>query len=139
MTKRKTILPISIALLLLAAGTALAGYKPPDAPLMFYEQNGAGVALGSMAGVRAGGNATDDIGCWFQADLPNGDTSGGCRVVSGIITRSCTFDSHENEWYALAVSSMTSHSGVVFAWNAQGTCTYLQINNDSAYAPPSVN
>ena len=122
---------LGLAVFTLTAGTAIAGYKISDPALQIFESGGAGLAVGSMAGVRAGGSSTDDIGCWLENNFA-GDSTGGCRVTKGTITRSCKFD--DNLEYRLpVVSAMTPQSQICFAWDAAGFCNFLQITEDSAF------
>jgi hypothetical protein len=130
--KAKTIAQVlALVVFTLTAGTAIAGYKLTPQPLQLFESGGAGLAVGSLAGVRGGGSSTDDIGCWLEND-PGGSSTGGCRVTKGNITRSCRFD--DNLEYRLpVVSAMTAQSQIYFAWDAAGFCNFLQITEDSAF------
>jgi hypothetical protein len=130
--KAKTLAQVlGLAVATLTAGTAIAGYKVPDPPLLMFESGGSGLAVGTLAGVRAGGSSTDDIGCWLENNFP-GDSTGGCKVTKGNITRSCRFND-DLEYRLPVVSLMTTQSQIYFAWDATGFCTYLQISEDSAY------
>ena len=125
---------LGLLVLTAAASTALAGYSPADPALQVFESGGSGLAIGSLAGVRAGSNS-DDIGCWLDSN-PTGDTSGGCSATKNGITYSCSFEKHNFFAYFFGVvGSMTAQSLIYFAWDASRTCTFLQITEDSAYGP----
>lgn len=130
--KAKTIVQLlGLAVFTLTAGTAIAGYKVTDPALQIFESGGSGLAVGTLAGVRNGGSSTDDIGCWLENNFA-GDSTGGCRVTKGNITRSCKFND-DLEYRLPVVSAMTAQSQIYFAWDATGFCTFLQITEDSAY------
>lgn len=129
--KAKTLIQaVGIAACTLTAGSAIAGYKNSESAVFLYESGSVGLAVGTLAGTRANGSSTDDIGCWLENNF-QGDSTGGCKVTKGNITRSCRFDD-DLEYRLPVVSAMTAQSHIYFAWDASGYCNFLQISEDSA-------
>ena len=125
----------------LAAGKAAAGYRATEDAVYLFESNGSGLAAGNLAGVRANGTSTDDIGCWLENDA-QGNSTGYCKVVKGSVSRTCRFTDNLPSYY-FNLTTITAQSRIVFAWTPSNGmpfpwCNYLEVSEDSAYGPKSV-
>ena len=89
-------------------------------------------AEGTIANVRASNDLVQTIGCVVRV------SSGAPAAVKCYATNSSGLAVQcgvTDPGFVQAVGAMTANSNIVFKWDAQGTCTYLSVENFSTNAP----
>lgn len=118
-----------------ASATAYAGLKF-NIPVTLVNSQGsgqAGAAYGSLGTARNSGDGTQWIGCEISG-YPGAPVVGvlcGAQDASGAVAYCYASD----PTMVAAAATVTSDSFLRFDWNAGGTCTYIQVRNQSPYAP----
>jgi hypothetical protein len=89
-------------------------------------------AEGTIANVRASNDIVQTIGCVVRANS-GAPAEARCYATnsSGLAVQCGSTE----PGFVQAVGAMTSNSNIIFKWDAQGTCTYLSIENYSTNAP----
>ncbi|MCC7248507.1 MAG: hypothetical protein IT473_07785 [Lysobacter sp.] len=94
-------------------------------------------AGGSMTDARGSAETRQFIGCYHWYDTLGGATPyvGFCQAANSAgLTRSC---SSTNYAIVESIRSISAESQIGFSWNADGTCRYVIVTNNSYYKPAS--
>jgi hypothetical protein len=127
--KRNSIMVVLFAATTLIGTTALAGYHWGSEVVIDTSLR---KALGTMANVRASNDNVQNIGCAVRAST--GSSAGvNCYATDSTGQSIQCFSSEAG--FVQAAGSITSNSHLIFQWNAQGTCTYISVENYSSNAP----
>jgi hypothetical protein len=122
-----------IAALGLGVSHAFAGESRSGSEVLFFGNEQEGSARGQLAAVRNSGDPTQYIGCTFQSNGPNEPRLAQCQAVNDAGEyRQCTTSEPAKLDTLLALQPT---SQLVFAWNKQGDCTHVMVDNFSYYQP----
>jgi hypothetical protein len=129
MKRYSTMMVALLVTMTLGGGTAWAGLRWGTEVVIDMVNRR---AEGTIATVRASNDAVQSIGCVVRTTL-GAPASVTCYATdSSGRSLQCNVTQAS---FAQAVGAMTSNSNIVFKWDAQGTCTYLSIENYSTNAP----
>lgn len=117
-----------------ASGMVVAGLRFTSEVYVNDTYRSAG---GSMTDARGSADTRQFIGCYHWYDTLGGATPyvGFCQAANSAgLTRSCSTTN-----YALveSIRSISAESQIGFSWNADGTCRYVIVTNNSYYKPAS--
>jgi hypothetical protein len=117
---------ITAVCMVFVTGSALAGFKTGQQVVI-----GSGFANGDLGYVHNTPDANQYIGCYLYA-YPN-QLSGGCyaRDVNG--TYGSCYTSNAN--MISVISSLKSDGYLLFYWDANNNCTFIEQETDSMRAP----
>ncbi|MGH8106120.1 MAG: hypothetical protein ACREO2_07365, partial [Arenimonas sp.] len=94
-------------------------------------------AGGTMTDARGSADNQQFIGCYSYYDTMGGAAPymGFCYASNSAgMTKSC---STTNSAIVQSIRSISAESYIGFSWNADGTCRYVLVNNNSYYKPAS--
>ena len=93
-------------------------------------------AGGSMTDARGAADTRQFIGCYHYYDSSSTTPYVGfCQASNSAgLTKSC---STTNSQVVQSIRSISAESNISFAWNPDGTCRYVLVNNNSYYKPAS--
>jgi hypothetical protein len=91
-----------------------------------------GWAAGSMGSARNSRDSNQYIGCQFTGTLEGHWGICHARDATGTYA-ACSFVN--KDYLARAISAIADSSTLVFAWNQDGECRDITVNNNSAYEP----
>jgi hypothetical protein len=120
---------LTLALMLVAGGTALAGFKTNIPVVIDLELRNAQGALGTARNTT---DALQYIGCTITTDDGWSLTECVARDAAGV-TVSCI--NGVNTGMRDAALSINGDSFIYFQWDAIGQCTQLVVRNNSWHAP----
>jgi hypothetical protein len=120
---------VAAALCVAIAGIAAAGSKFTGNGNVVIARNsdGSGAATGVLGSIYNGPDATQWIACQRginDAVFCNAFNAATNQIVSCAVT---------SAYLAQSVASMSPDARVQFWWNAQGTCTRIQVTHSSEY------
>lgn len=126
-------LSISMALCVaatLAGTTALAGYKYVAGVTVDLVNR---KASGSLADARASADTLQYIGCRTDASSSTGNLSIYCAAQDANRVKAECYTTAPS--FVQALAAIQSDSILVFTWDANGTCTSLNVENWSSNSP----
>ena len=126
-------LSISMALCVaatLAGTTALAGYKYVAGVTVDLVNR---KASGSLADARASADTLQYIGCRTDASSSTANLSIYCAAQDAKGVKASCYSSAQN--FVQMMSSLRSDSILIFTWDANNTCTSLNVENWSSNSP----
>lgn len=93
-------------------------------------------AGGAMTDARGAADIRQFIGCYHYYDSASTTPYlGFCQASNSAgLTKSC---STTNSQVVQSIRSISAESNISFAWNTDGTCRYVLVNNNSYYKPAS--
>jgi hypothetical protein len=119
-----------------AAGVAYAGARTQR----FVYVNPTGrYASASPGDARSASDGYQSINCYvYQSGSGQESTGGGCIAVNSSGTGvSCYFPSAAMPGFLKVLATVSSDAWIYFAWDTNGACTYLDVENGSMYMPKS--
>lgn len=127
---------VTIGLLALISGIALAGRVQPAPVVVFVDADGSGQANGNMATARLSANNVEYIGCGVRKS----DNGAGGAAVNGFCQASdaagvTAYCSTQNADLLDVIENVADYSFVTFAWNSDGRCRTIGISTQSMYIP----
>jgi hypothetical protein len=117
---------------LVAAGSVHAGFKlPPNVVQVYRYTDGTGTVAGTLSDTRASADDVAYLDCYYTA-YP-GYRFARCYALDA----SSTFGSCWTSDPAIlaAIETIKSDTSMSFAWNANGSCAYVQTSTSSLTAP----
>src|SRR5687768_5909904 len=123
---------ISIGVLALSSGVAMAGLVQSMPVAVTVNTDGSGTARGNMATARSSPNDVEYIGCGIRRH----DDGAGGATASGFCQASDAegvtgFCSSENMALLDAIQGIADYSYVTFSWNSKGQCQFIGISTQS--------
>lgn len=133
MNTKKHLVILSVAALCASSGLAMAGMR---FSAEVYINDTYRTAGGSMTDARGSADTRQFIGCYHYYDSASSSPYlGFCQASNSAgLTKSC---STTNSAIVQSIRSISSESNISFAWNTDGTCRYVLVNNNSYYKPAS--
>jgi hypothetical protein len=112
-------------------GVAHAGKKTT---VVVQVITGTRTALGSLGSARNSADGVQMIGCAVSANAGSAPTL-SCSATDSAGTVGSCVSSDQN--LVQVLSSLQGDSWLKFTWDASGNCTFIQVQNNSTYAPKS--
>lgn len=107
---------------MLTATTALAG-RHEQADLVVAP----GVVIGDLGVTHNSPDSVTNVGCWTNGVV------GGCSATNSAGVKQDCF-TNDSELVAV-INSLRGDSQVLFAWDANNTCTIIAVTTESTLAP----
>ena len=111
---------------------SFAGMKLSGTKYNVQISTASSLAVGSLAEARLSSDANEYIGCTMQGQslIPAGNVV-LCEANTSTNTyKMCTTTA---PWAIAAVSALNNNSVLQFQWDSAGTCTEIDVRNDSAF------
>jgi hypothetical protein len=115
----------------LAAGTALAGYKTAYTTVgVSKNSDGSGYIAGHLSGARDSADSIQEVGCFLTARTSTGFRA-GCRATDATGKSAVCYTT--NTTMALPINAISADAAIWVAFDANGNCTEINIYNYSFY------